>query len=45
MEIDVKETDKGYHLNCDLPGLCKNDIKLSVNNNVLLISAERKVEV
>ena len=45
MDIDVKETDKGYHLVADIPGVCKQNINILVRNNVLIINAERKCEV
>ena len=45
IELDVKETDTDYNLEADMPGLGKQDIKLKINNNLLLISAERKMDV
>ncbi len=42
--VDVKETKNDYIVTADLPGLKKEDIKISVNDNVLTIKGERKVE-
>ena len=32
--MDVKETDKGFEIHADLPGLDKKDISVSLNDNV-----------
>ena len=45
MDVDVKETEQEFHVKADLPGMCKEDIKLGINNGILTISAERKAEV
>ncbi|EIE27154.1 HSP20-like chaperone [Coccomyxa subellipsoidea C-169] len=43
--VDVKETDSAYEFDVDVPGLTKNEIKVSVDRDgVLTISGERKVE-
>ncbi|KAK9907710.1 hypothetical protein WJX75_008604 [Coccomyxa subellipsoidea] len=43
--VDVKETDNAYEFDVDVPGLTKNEIKVSVDRDgVLTISGERKVE-
>ena len=42
--MDVIESDNGYTLNLDLPGLTKKDINVTVENNVLKIEGERKRE-
>eukprot|EP00884_Botryococcus_braunii_P001141 jgi/Botrbrau1/11027/Bobra.101_1s0025.1 len=40
---DVKETDKGYELHVDVPGLTKDDVKVALDKNgVLTISGERQ---
>ncbi|SPS07318.1 Hsp20/alpha crystallin family protein [Latilactobacillus sakei] len=41
LKTDVKETDKGYQLTVDLPGLNKQDIHVDYQNNTLKISAKR----
>ena len=42
--VDIKEHDKNYTVKADFPGLNKEDIDVSVDNNVLTISAEHKDE-
>lgn len=38
------QTDAGYEISCDAPGLKKDDIDITFEDNVLRISAERKEE-
>ena len=38
-KLDVKKTDDGYHLDAELPGFSKDDIKLSYEKDVLTIEA------
>lgn len=40
----VKETDKGYIISVDVPGIEKKDIKLETSANRIIISGERKEE-
>jgi HSP20 family protein len=40
----MKETDKAYLINIDLPGMDKKDISIETINNRLVISGERKEE-
>jgi len=42
--IDIDETEDAYQLKADLPGLEKSDIDVDLRENVLTVSAERKVE-
>ena len=42
MKTDVKETDAGYELSVDMPGVEKEDIKLTLNNGYLTIEAKRE---
>lgn len=42
--VDVKENDKEFHIVAELPGLDKNDFKLTVENNVLTLEGEKKIE-
>lgn len=42
--VDVKESASGVSLFVDLPGLTKDDIHLAVEENVLTVSGERKLE-
>ena len=41
---DVIDTGEAYQLQSELPGFKKEDISIDVENDVLTISAERKVE-
>ncbi|HAF07197.1 TPA: heat-shock protein [candidate division WOR-3] len=42
--MDISETDKEFFVTVELPGLKKEDITLSIDNNVLTIEGERKSE-
>lgn len=42
--VDISEDDKEYLVKAELPDIKKEDIKLSVHDNVLSISGERKYE-
>lgn len=42
--MDLMESDDQYHLSIDLPGVSKNDVSLSVENNRLTIRGERAAE-
>ena len=44
MKTDIKETDKGYELVVDLPGFTKDEIKASLENGYLTITAEKGLE-
>ena len=44
MKTDIKETDTGYELEMDLPGFTKEEIKASVENGYLTISASKGVD-
>lgn len=41
---DVIDTGDAYKLDAELPGFNKDDIKIDVENDVLTISAERKLD-
>lgn len=45
MKTDVKETDKNYILDVDLPGFKKEDVNLNLENGYLTISAKREHKV
>jgi len=38
--MDVRESEKGYGIDLDLPGVSKEDIHIHVDNGVLTIEAE-----
>ena len=42
--VDIQETADGYRLYAELPGLTKDDITITLENNVLRLSGERKFE-
>ncbi len=42
IKLDVKETEDGYTMHADIPGVNKNDIHVSVDGNVVTLSAEVK---
>ena len=41
---DISETNDEYILNMDLPGVKKDDVKISYSNGELIVSGERKQE-
>ena len=41
MSTDVRETDKGYMVDIDMPGFKKDDISLDLQNGSLTLSAHR----
>jgi len=45
MRVDVKENDKEYIVEADLPGVNKEDINIELNNDRLTIAVERNEEV
>lgn len=44
MEMDVSETEDAITIKCDMPGMQKDDIDVSLKGNILTIKGERKVE-
>ncbi len=42
--VDISETPQQYNIRAEIPGMKKEDTKISVNNNVLTISGEKKSE-
>ena len=42
--VNVKETEKSYHLEVVAPGFEKADFKVNLDQNILTISAEKKEE-
>ena len=41
---DIEETNDAFVLHADLPGVQKNDVKITMKENVLTISGERKYQ-
>lgn len=42
--MDMQEKEKEYELSVDIPGMNKNEIKITTENNMLVIEGERKQE-
>lgn len=42
--MDIAETEKGYELTADLPGMQDKDVDISVSNDVLTITGEHSYE-
>ncbi len=42
--MDISETEEGYLVEMDVPGIPKDNIKISVKDNQLTITGERKSE-
>src|SRR6202051_4810826 len=42
--VDIQETDDAYRIHAELPGMTKDDIQITLENNVLRLSGERKFE-
>jgi HSP20 family protein len=40
--LDLVETDDGFEIYCDLPGIAEKDLELSITNGVVTIKGERK---
>jgi HSP20 family protein len=43
-EVDISEDDHGYQLKADLPEVKKDDVKVTVEDGILSVSGERKIE-
>jgi len=42
--VDIHESEEGFSVTADLPGVNKEDIKIDLKNNTLTISGEKKFE-
>ena len=42
--VDISESEKGYEVKAELPGMKKDEIKISFKDDVLTLSGERKDE-
>src|SRR5881275_3763321 len=43
-EVDISEDDRGYLLKADLPEMKKDDVRVTVEDDILCVSGERKIE-
>src|SRR5512143_3142723 len=43
--VDIVENEDSYEIHAELPGVRQEDVKLTLNNNVLTLSGEKKQEV
>ncbi len=43
-KIDISEDEKNIYVDSELPGIKKNNLKISLNDNILTISGEKKNE-
>lgn len=41
-QTSVRKTDEGYKILMNVPGLCKNDLKISTKDGILKISYEKE---
>jgi HSP20 family molecular chaperone IbpA len=44
MSCDLIEAPAAYHVTCDLPGIPMDKLEVSVQDNCLVIVAERQIE-
>ena len=44
MKTDVKETEKGYEVDIDLPGFKKDEIQIELKDGYLTVSAEKGLD-
>ena len=42
--VDVSETENGYEIRAELPGVSKDDLHVSVKDNLLTLSGEKRQE-
>ena len=42
--VNIREDEKSYNLDLDVPGMDKKDLKIDINEDVLTISSESKNE-
>ncbi len=43
-KVDISEDEKHIYFHAELPGLDKEDVKVTINNDVLIIKGEKKRE-
>ncbi|MBK6766705.1 MAG: Hsp20/alpha crystallin family protein [bacterium] len=44
-DVDIAENPESYEIHAELPGMREEDINLTLNNNVLTVSGEKKREI
>jgi HSP20 family protein len=44
MRVDVHENDKEFEIHADLPGVKKSDIEVTLENDILTVSASKNTE-
>lgn len=44
MRVDVHETDKTFEIHADLPGVRKEDIEITLANDILTVAASKNTE-
>ncbi len=42
--VDIREEDDAFYVDAEVPGMAAEDVKVDVENKVLTLSGERKVE-
>lgn len=42
--VDISETDQAFLIKAEIPGVKKEDVKVTVDNGILTIQGERKME-
>lgn len=42
--VDIRETEDAYMVHAELPGLSKDDINITLENNILKLTGERRFE-
>ena len=42
--LDVRETERGYQVSIDLPGVAKDDVKISIDGRRVSVSAQTQCE-
>lgn len=42
--VNTREGKSAYHVDIDLPGVAKDDIKVDIDNDILTVSGERKTK-
>lgn len=43
-KVDISEDEQAIYVSADMPGMSKEDVKVSLEDDILCISAERKQE-